>query len=127
MSSPPLTSSGVFFVRESALIDASREKVWQVLLDLPSYGEWNPFTRKMYVVSESGSTVEDQTLEVGKLFVSAINMPPAGLTPPRMSGTSRVTTLDHDNFRVSWVAHDFPAWFFFLRTMDDAHRRGGED
>jgi hypothetical protein len=24
-------------------IDAGRERVWQILVDLPAYGEWNPF------------------------------------------------------------------------------------
>ncbi|KAJ7357171.1 hypothetical protein DFH08DRAFT_954459 [Mycena albidolilacea] len=98
----PLAASGVFSVGASILIDAPREKVWQILIDLPSYGKWNPFTRSMTVVSKSGSSLDDQTLVVGRLFISAVNIPP-GMTPPRMSGTSLVTTLEHDNFRSAWV------------------------
>jgi len=26
-------------------IDATAERVWQVLTDLPAYGEWNPFIK----------------------------------------------------------------------------------
>jgi hypothetical protein len=51
---------------------------------------------------------------VGKLFISRANLPPAGLTPPRESGSSRITTLDHDNFRVAWVTPGLMAWFLFV-------------
>jgi hypothetical protein len=65
----------------------------------------------MTVVSKSGSALDDQTLAVGRLFVSAVNIPP-GMTPPRMSGTSLVTTLEHDNFRSAWVTPPgFWTWF----------------
>ncbi|KAF8213264.1 hypothetical protein K438DRAFT_1803682 [Mycena galopus ATCC 62051] len=111
---PPLASSGVFSVGASILIDAPREKVWQILLDLPSYGKWNPFTRSMTILSQSGSTADNQTLEVGKLFRSAMNIPPE-FTPPSMSGRSLVTTLDHTNFRAAWVTPPgFMAWFMFI-------------
>ncbi|KAF7339813.1 hypothetical protein MVEN_01897800 [Mycena venus] len=111
---PPLASSGVFSVGDSVLINAPREKVWKILLDFPSYEEWNPYTRTCTFVSESGSAIDDQTLGVGKLFVSRANLPPAGLTPPRQSGSSRITTLDHDNFRVAWVTPGLLAWFLFV-------------
>ncbi|KAF7357650.1 hypothetical protein MSAN_01361600 [Mycena sanguinolenta] len=122
---PPLRPSGVFSVGESVLIDAPREKVWQILMDLPSYGKWNPFTRKMTIVSESGSPVDDQTLAVGKVFDSAVNIPPE-MAPPRMNGLSRVTTLDHENFRAGWeTPAGLSTWFFFYQrwtelTVEDA-------
>ncbi|KAJ6466375.1 hypothetical protein C8R45DRAFT_1021477 [Mycena sanguinolenta] len=112
---PPLRSSGVFSVGESVRIDAPREKVWQILMDLPSYGQWNPFTRAMTIVSESGSPAADQTLAVGKLFDSAVNIPPE-MVPPRMNGLSRVTALDHTNFRAAWEAPaGLSTWFFFYQ------------
>lgn len=37
---PPPSSNGVFSVSASILIDAPREKVWQILLDFPKYREW---------------------------------------------------------------------------------------
>ena len=78
----------------------------------------------MTVVSESSSIAVDQTLTVGKLFVSAVNIPP-GMTEPRFKGTSRVTTLDHSNFRVAWeTPAGLLAWFLFaerwtMLTVED--------
>jgi hypothetical protein len=40
---PPLSTSGVFSVSASIIIDAPRDKVWNVLLDFPKYHEWFVF------------------------------------------------------------------------------------
>ena len=37
---PPLAKSSVFIIRSSINISAPKQKVWEVLLDFPSYGEW---------------------------------------------------------------------------------------
>jgi hypothetical protein len=37
---PPLSSNGVFFVSASIIIDAPRDRIWDVLLDFPKYREW---------------------------------------------------------------------------------------
>jgi len=37
---PPLSDDHVFSVSGTSLIDAPREKVWKVLLDFPTYGQW---------------------------------------------------------------------------------------
>jgi len=40
-------------------IDASQARVWEVLVDLPAYSEWNPF-----IVEGSGSVAEGERLEL---------------------------------------------------------------
>lgn len=37
---PPRVDSGVFAVQASTLIDAPVDKIWEILLDFPSYPEW---------------------------------------------------------------------------------------
>ena len=37
---PPLGSEHIFSVSSSSLIDAPREKVWEIMLDFESYKEW---------------------------------------------------------------------------------------
>ena len=37
---PPLAESSVFIIRSSINISAPKQKVWDILLDFPSYGEW---------------------------------------------------------------------------------------
>ncbi|MCC5938674.1 MAG: SRPBCC domain-containing protein [Lunatimonas sp.] len=38
-------------------INASREKVWQVLTDFESYGQWNPFVRSITGEVEKGNRI----------------------------------------------------------------------
>lgn len=42
---PPVAPGAVFEGHANILINASIEKAWEVLLDFPSYPEWNPFVR----------------------------------------------------------------------------------
>ncbi|KAJ6578884.1 hypothetical protein DFH09DRAFT_1148575 [Mycena vulgaris] len=112
---PPLSSSGVFTVADSILIDAPREKVWEILLDFGSYKEWNAFVRGQTIVSESGTALADQTPAAGKmLFISPVHLPPTMGSPGFMESHStnvRITTLDHENYRAAWItANGLPSW-----------------
>jgi len=44
--------------RSEILIDATDEQVWDVLIDLPRYGEWNPFTVAVRSALEIGADVD---------------------------------------------------------------------
>jgi hypothetical protein len=44
--------------RSEVLVDASPEQVWEVLVDLPRYGEWNPFTIAVRSKLEVGASVD---------------------------------------------------------------------
>ena len=52
-------------------IDAPVEKVWDILVDVASYGEWNPFTPRV-----------DTSFEVGSPVILHINMGPFRLRQP---------------------------------------------
>jgi uncharacterized protein YndB with AHSA1/START domain len=45
-------------IRAEALIEAPRERVWQVLVDFPRYAEWNPFTPEVRARLEVGASVD---------------------------------------------------------------------
>ncbi|KAJ7153546.1 hypothetical protein C8R43DRAFT_885558 [Mycena crocata] len=114
---PPLSSTGVFTVADSILIDAPREKVWQVLLDFGSYKEWSDiFTaRGQTIVSESGAALADQTPAAGqKLFISPVHLPPTMGSPGFMQSHSTnvlITTIDHENYRAAWITDGgLPRW-----------------
>ncbi|KAJ7456901.1 hypothetical protein FB451DRAFT_1275187 [Mycena latifolia] len=112
---PPLSSSGVFTVADSILIDAPREKVWEILLDFGSYKEWNAFVRGQTLVSASGSALADQTPTAGKtMLIRPVHLPPTMGNPGFMeshSTTVKITAIDHDNFRAAWItANGLPAW-----------------
>ncbi|KAJ6554587.1 hypothetical protein B0H19DRAFT_1154150 [Mycena capillaripes] len=129
MAVPPLSSSGVFTVADSILIDAPREKVWQVLLDFGSYKEWNAFVRGQTLVSPSGAALADQTPAAGHLMsISPVHLPPTTEKPGFMqshSQTVRITAIDHENYRAAWVtAGGLPKWALYaerwqMLTVED--------
>ncbi|MBW2697102.1 MAG: SRPBCC domain-containing protein [Deltaproteobacteria bacterium] len=47
-----------FIIEESIDIEASPELVWEVLTDLPRYGEWNPFVVECASTLEPGDPIE---------------------------------------------------------------------
>lgn len=49
----------------SCIIDAPKEKVWQILTDTKSYSDWNPFTPKTEVEWKLGSPVRQEVLMPG--------------------------------------------------------------
>ncbi|KAJ7042806.1 hypothetical protein C8F04DRAFT_1207830 [Mycena alexandri] len=99
---PPLSSSGIFSVAHSILIDAPREKVWEVLLDFKSYKE----CRGQTIVSATGVALADQTPAAGDLMlISPIHIPPT-MGEPQFMGSLSITVLvesiDHENYRAAW-------------------------
>jgi|SRR3954447_13117468 hypothetical protein len=57
-------------LRTSVDIDATPERVWQVLTDLPAYPQWNPF-----VTAAEGTVAEGSRLSLTLLPVNALIRP----------------------------------------------------
>ncbi|KAJ7146121.1 hypothetical protein C8R44DRAFT_756637 [Mycena epipterygia] len=111
---PPLSSTGVFTVADSILIDAPPEKVWKILLDFGSYKEWNPFVRGQTLILDNGTALADQTPATGRtMTISPVHLPPTMGTPGflgSLSTTVRITTMDHENYRAGWITSKLPSW-----------------
>lgn len=57
-------------VRAEVLIDAPRERVFDILTDLAAYGDWNPFTPRVDSSLEIGAPVHLHTRLLGeRIFV----------------------------------------------------------
>lgn len=50
-------------------IDAPRERVWSILVDIPRYAEWNPFTPRI-----------ETTLKIGEPVILHVQMKPGQAT-----------------------------------------------
>lgn len=96
--------------RAEVEIAAPAAAIWQVLLDFPGYGEWNPFITHL-ASAASGEVSEGATLRV---FVSL----PEGRDHEL---ESRVIRLE-DSFELRWRAHfGFPGLFdseYFFRLIE---------
>jgi len=73
--------------RAETVIDAPAALVWDVLMDLPNYGEWNPYTIAM-----------KSTLRVGDPMVMTVRMS-ALLT---LEQTEHIRVLDYDGYKACW-------------------------
>ncbi|KAG6836980.1 hypothetical protein H0H93_016933 [Arthromyces matolae] len=111
---PPLAENGVFSVSSSISIDAPREKVWSIMLDFPSYKEWNPFIRGQTITDKSGNPLPDQTPAEGKyLLIAPVHLPPTMGEPgwfQTQSSWEMITTVDHENYRAAWRSIALPAY-----------------
>ncbi|KIP02190.1 hypothetical protein PHLGIDRAFT_20508 [Phlebiopsis gigantea 11061_1 CR5-6] len=112
---PPRAEGSVLAVTASSDINAPPDKVWEVLLDFPSYPEWNAFVRTQTVVDKSGHPHASQLISEGSLLHLTVHLPPTMEHKERPSSTSLlVTLLDHSTHRVAWESQTLPAWL--LRT-----------
>ncbi|KAH9485221.1 hypothetical protein JR316_0002128 [Psilocybe cubensis] len=107
---PPATP-GVFTAQASIIIDAPIETAWEVLLDFPSYPEWNPFVRSQVVTNTLFIPLADQTPHESLRLIIQAQIPPLPLpvdadTPPNLlhSQTSyeNITTIDASSHRAAW-------------------------
>lgn len=83
-------------ISTSIKINASREKVWEILTDFENYPEWNPFVQSLTGVVKVGNRIE-------------IKLPGMKLKP-------RVLTLDK-NTEFKWLGH-----FIFKGLFDGEHK-----
>jgi len=95
-------------------LDATPERVWQVLTDLPAYGEWNPF-----VTEAEGTFVEGTRLQVTVPAGSA-------LLQPRLRPTVlEVVPLRRLRFRSRLDRWGIPGLFDVEQTMTLVDHDGG--
>ncbi|KAF7972271.1 hypothetical protein HWV62_18602 [Athelia sp. TMB] len=110
--STPSSSSGVFSVSGSTVINAPRDEVWKILIDFPKYHE----CRAQTIVSKDSSQtpLTDEAPTTGShLLISRVHIPPtmddASVRSPG-SALERITVMDHENYRCAWVYIKLPRW-----------------
>ncbi|KAH9010924.1 hypothetical protein EDB83DRAFT_2300303 [Lactarius deliciosus] len=106
---PPLATSSVFIIRSSIAISASKQKVWDILLDFPSYGEWCESRHTSIRASELISEVDKKPLPSqiaapGLRVRLRVNIPPTmDDIGKKASVTEEILThVDSDTFRFAW-------------------------
>ncbi|KZT00890.1 uncharacterized protein LAESUDRAFT_687453 [Laetiporus sulphureus 93-53] len=109
---PPPSLDGVLTVSASSVINAPLSGLWEILLDFPSYHEWNTFVHVQKVVDASGNPLPDQTPREGQYILMEVYIPP---TPDmNRSPTSRplemIIAIDHETHRLAWK-NLMPQWF----------------
>ncbi|WP_216914826.1 SRPBCC domain-containing protein [Nocardia noduli] len=54
-----------FVIDAAVYIDAPADLVWQVITDLPRYGEWNPFVKRCESTLEPGAPIDMLVTVIG--------------------------------------------------------------
>lgn len=69
------------------------------------------FRRSITIVDKSKKALADQTLAVDKHILMKVHIPPSmDDEHKKQAAFEKVTTVDHDGHRLSWVNIDYPAW-----------------
>lgn len=125
---PPLATSSVFIIRSSVAISAPKQKVWDVLLDFPSYSEWNPYIRTQELISEEDKKpLLSQIAAPGRRIRLRLNTPPTMDDVHKKASTVEeiLTHVDSDTFRFAWRFATPARWLItaerwqVLRDSDD--------
>ncbi|ESK90891.1 hypothetical protein Moror_16477 [Moniliophthora roreri MCA 2997] len=111
----PPVAPGYFNVSASTLINAPIDEVWQVLLDLPKYPEWNPFARKQVVTNALFIPIDDQTPKEGGYMLITTQIPPiegpidantpGNLLNTRISGEKITHINTPEPYQAAWKFH----------------------
>ncbi|KAJ3772782.1 hypothetical protein FB446DRAFT_642900 [Lentinula raphanica] len=107
---PPAIPS-VFTVEADILINAPIDVVWNVLLDFPSYPDWNPFVRSQIVTDDFYIPTQNQTAAENLRLIITSQIPP--LTPPVTASSfgnpldvhitrENITHFQPEIYRVAW-------------------------
>ncbi|KAI0649821.1 hypothetical protein C8Q79DRAFT_923301 [Trametes meyenii] len=104
---PPPSYNGTFAVNATSVINAPVEKVWDILLDFPSYGA----CRSQVITDEKQKPLADQTPVEGAYLLMQVHIP-ATLNPAALNTTAFeiVSHLEPDTHRAAW-RNLLPEWF----------------
>ncbi|KAJ7291153.1 hypothetical protein C8J57DRAFT_1271527 [Mycena rebaudengoi] len=116
---PPM-EPGVFKAHGEVLIDAPIQHVWDILLDFPSYPDWNPFVRSQVVADANFVPLADQTPHENLRLIIDVQIPPLhgpvdASTPGNPLNAQRslenITHLDNEHYAAAWGGIEFPDEF----------------
>ncbi|KAJ7601006.1 hypothetical protein C8J56DRAFT_23715 [Mycena floridula] len=105
---PTLADNAVLILHASIIIDAPVEKVWDILLDFPSYEKWNAFVRAQTIIDpQTGAALASQTLTgPGQKMRLNTHLPPTlGEGSFFQKNTTHVLSIAMDpiNHRAAWI------------------------
>ncbi|KAH9921148.1 uncharacterized protein B0H18DRAFT_880402 [Fomitopsis serialis] len=100
--------AGVVTLSASSVIDAPIEKVWDVLCNFQSYGEWHA---QIIVDGKTKEPLPDQTARENAYLLMEVHIPPSSdfTRSPTSQPLEIITTVDHTNHRIAW-ANCMPKW-----------------
>jgi len=106
----PMTAELRMFVD----IDATPERVWQVLIDLPAYPQWNPF-----ITSAEGPLVVGGRVSITLLPLNALLRVTLSATVVEVVACRRL------RFRLRWARLGIPGLFDIDYTLTLTPQEGG--
>ncbi|KAJ7084163.1 hypothetical protein C8R43DRAFT_1051809 [Mycena crocata] len=116
MSSPtksiPLESEWPTYFSTSVIIKATRQKVWDVLVDFPSYSQWNPYIRESTLLDASKKTcLPGQQIAKGNHLALKAQIPPTMDNSVKPRPMTELVMHVEPRSQLAWGSH-LPGWLF---------------
>ncbi|KAJ7766526.1 hypothetical protein DFH07DRAFT_809297 [Mycena maculata] len=73
----PVESEWPTYLSTSVVINAPRQKVWDVLVDFAGYAKWNPYIRECTLLDASKAPVHGRGIAADDFVTLKLHMPPA--------------------------------------------------
>ncbi|KAJ7736762.1 hypothetical protein DFH07DRAFT_97897 [Mycena maculata] len=108
----PLESEWPTYISTSVVIDAPRDKVWDILVDFAAYAKWNPYIRESTLLDKSKkSPVHSREITKGDHVALKVHMPPAMDDSVKLRAMTELVLHVEPHRQLGWGSH-LPGWFF---------------
>ncbi|KAJ7629434.1 hypothetical protein DFH06DRAFT_1005909 [Mycena polygramma] len=109
----PLESEWPTYISTSVVINASREKVWDVLLDLAGHGKWQlTYTRReSTLLDASNKAIPSAEIAPGNRLALKVHIPPAMDDSVKMRAMTETVKHVAPRSQIAWGSH-LPGWLF---------------
>ncbi|KAJ6617986.1 hypothetical protein B0H10DRAFT_1796376 [Mycena sp. CBHHK59/15] len=115
MSTPkksiPVEADWPFYFSTSIVIHKPRQKIWDVLLDFPSYNEWNPYIRESILIDASKKPVPSYEIAKGHRVALKVHMPAAMDDSVKTRSMTELVMHVKPLTQLAWGSH-LPGWLF---------------
>ncbi|KAF8147804.1 hypothetical protein K438DRAFT_1734093 [Mycena galopus ATCC 62051] len=109
--SVPKESEWPSYISTSVIIDAPREKVWEVLVDFGAYEKWNPYIRESTHLDGSKKPIQGHEIVKGHSVALKVHIPPAMEDSVKLRAMTELVMHVEPPSQLAWGSH-LPGWLF---------------
>ncbi|KAJ6482081.1 hypothetical protein C8R47DRAFT_1133867 [Mycena vitilis] len=107
----PLESEWPTYISTSVVINASREQVWDVLLDFAGHAKWNPYIRESTLLDASNKAIPNTQIAPGNRLALKVHIPPAMDDSVKLRAMTETVKHVAPRSQLAWGSH-LPGWLF---------------
>ncbi|KAJ6589028.1 hypothetical protein B0H19DRAFT_1102576 [Mycena capillaripes] len=107
----PVQSEWPTYISRSVIINAPRQKVWDVLVDFSEYAKWNSYIRESTLIDASNKALPGHQIAKGNRLALKTHIPPTMDDSVKMRAMTELVMHVEPQSQLAWGSH-LPGWLF---------------